>query len=119
MLRTPSTLVEPPPAKSKAEDDEGADDADESSPLPEVSQGAKLAVVGVEAVKKQTRAPARFTESMLLSAMETAGRIIEDPAAREAMKEGGLGTPATRAAIIEKLLFEPDNIIVLRIPTAR
>ena len=53
---------------------------------------------------KQTRPPARYTESSLLRAMETAGKLVEDDEAAEAMKESGLGTPATRAATIEKLL---------------
>ena len=96
--------VEPPLSRAKADDEDGADDADESAPLPEVVQGSRLDAGGFESVKKQTRAPARFTESMLLAAMETAGRVIENVEQREAMKEGGLGTPATRAAIIEKLI---------------
>ncbi|MFA5520867.1 MAG: DNA topoisomerase III [Castellaniella sp.] len=54
----------------------------------------------------QTRPPARFTEATLLSAMEGAGKLVDDEALREAMSERGLGTPATRAAIIEGLLNE-------------
>jgi DNA topoisomerase-3 len=55
-------------------------------------------------VAKQTRPPPRYTEATLLSAMESAGKVIDDEALREAMKDCGLGTPATRAAIIETLL---------------
>ncbi|TMQ04470.1 MAG: RecQ family ATP-dependent DNA helicase, partial [Deltaproteobacteria bacterium] len=55
-------------------------------------------------IAKQTRPPPRYTEATLLSAMESAGKIIDDEALREAMKDCGLGTPATRAAIIETLL---------------
>ena len=55
----------------------------------------KVAVVESEA--KETRPPARYTEATLLSAMETAGKLIDDEELREAMKERGLGTPATRA----------------------
>ncbi|HSS02831.1 MAG TPA: DNA topoisomerase [Kofleriaceae bacterium] len=55
-------------------------------------------------IAKQTRPPPRYTEATLLSAMESAGKIIDDEALREAMKDRGLGTPATRAAIIETLL---------------
>jgi DNA topoisomerase III len=55
-------------------------------------------------VKKKTRPPKRFTEATLLTAMETAGKSLEDKELSEAMKESGLGTPATRAAIIEVLL---------------
>ena len=53
---------------------------------------------------KQTKPPARFTEASLLGAMETAGKLVDDEELREAMKESGLGTPATRADTIERLL---------------
>ena len=52
----------------------------------------------------ETKAPARYTEATLLSAMESAGRLVDDDSLREAMAEKGLGTPATRAAIIENLI---------------
>ena len=58
----------------------------------------------IEAVKKKTRPPKRFTEATLLTAMETAGKTLDEKELSEAMKETGLGTPATRAAIIEVLL---------------
>src|SRR5207245_2507524 len=61
-------------------------------------------VIEINAVKKSTRPPKRFTEGTLLTAMETAGRTLEERELSEAMKETGLGTPATRAAIIEVLL---------------
>jgi hypothetical protein len=61
-------------------------------------------VVNVEALKKKTRPPKRFTEATLLTAMETAGKTLDDKELSAAMKETGLGTPATRAAIIEVLL---------------
>ena len=61
-------------------------------------------VLDVEAVKKQTRPPRRFTEATLLTAMESAGKTLEEKELSDAMKERGLGTPATRAAIIETLL---------------
>lgn len=60
----------------------------------------------VRVTANQTRPPARYNEATLLSAMEGAGKLIEDEELREAMREKGLGTPATRAAIIEGLLFE-------------
>jgi len=60
----------------------------------------------VEVKQSQTKPPARFTEATLLSAMEGAGKLVEDEELREAMSEKGLGTPATRAAIIDGLLFE-------------
>ena len=58
----------------------------------------------VEVRESQTRPPARFNEATLLSAMEGAGKLVEDEELREAMSQRGLGTPATRAAIIEGLL---------------
>ena len=58
----------------------------------------------VEVREAQTRPPARFNEATLLSAMEGAGKLVEDEELREAMSQRGLGTPATRAAIIEGLL---------------
>jgi DNA topoisomerase-3 len=60
----------------------------------------------VEVVLNQTKPPPRFTEATLLSAMEGAGKLVEDEELREAMAAKGLGTPATRAAIIEGLLHE-------------
>lgn len=60
----------------------------------------------IEVRELSTKPPARFTEATLLSAMEGAGKLVDDEALREAMSERGLGTPATRAAIIEGLLNE-------------
>ena len=60
----------------------------------------------VEMTEDVTKPPARYTESSLLSAMESAGKLIEDEDLRDAMKERGLGTPATRAATIEKLISD-------------
>ena len=61
-------------------------------------------VVNVEVLEKKTRAPKRLTEATLLTAMETAGKTLDEKELSDAMKETGLGTPATRAAIIEVLL---------------
>ena len=61
-------------------------------------------VVKVEVLEKKTRAPKRLTEATLLTAMETAGKTLDEKELSDAMKESGLGTPATRAAIIEVLL---------------
>ncbi|WP_454688189.1 DNA topoisomerase [Achromobacter aloeverae] len=57
----------------------------------------------------KTKPPARFTEAALLQAMETAGKLVDDEDLRDAMKERGLGTPATRAATIESLLADKDS----------
>ena len=60
----------------------------------------------IAAIPLKTKPPARYTEATLLSAMESAGKWVDDDEMREAMAEKGLGTPATRAAIIEGLLAE-------------
>jgi len=60
----------------------------------------------IEVIANQTKPPARFTEATLLGAMESAGKLVEDEELREAMREKGLGTPATRAQIIEGLIYE-------------
>src|SRR3954469_8962978 len=93
--------------KDKKKDDGNADPApvEENQDLPSgLSQGQAQDVLDVRAVAKQTRPPKRFTEATLLTAMETAGKTLDDKELSEAMKESGLGTPATRAEIIETLL---------------
>ncbi|MDR2408938.1 MAG: topoisomerase C-terminal repeat-containing protein, partial [Bacteroidales bacterium] len=82
---------------------------DETGNLPEVSQGETLPVAQSEVLEKQTKSKPLHTEATLLGSMETAGKNVEDEAEREAMKESGIGTPATRAAIIETL-FARDYI---------
>ena len=72
--------------------------------LSPVRQGERVATVRIEIKTDQTKPPARYNEATVLSAMEAAGRLIEDEELRDAMKEKGLGTPATRAAIIETLI---------------
>jgi DNA topoisomerase-3 len=69
-----------------------------------LAAGMPRRVVDAKAVPKKTRAPARFTDGTLLTAMETAGRALEEEEVSQAMRECGLGTPATRAAILETLL---------------
>ena len=81
------------------EDDTGGDQL-----LPRLDTGEAVQTLSVESLAKETQPPRRFTEASLLAAMETAGKDIEDADLREAMKESGIGTPATRAAIIERLL---------------
>ena len=71
-----------------------------------VTAGEKATVEHIEVLHEATKPPARFTESTLLSAMEGAGKLIDDEALREAMAERGLGTPATRAATIEGLIAQ-------------
>jgi DNA topoisomerase-3 len=69
-----------------------------------LARGQAQDVLDAEAVRKKTRAPKRFTEATLLTAMETAGKTLDEKELSDAMKETGLGTPATRASIIEVLL---------------
>ena len=68
--------------------------------------GESAQTILVEAKESLTKPPARYNEGTLLSAMEGAGKLLDDEELREAMSERGLGTPATRAQIIEGLLFE-------------
>lgn len=72
--------------------------------LPSVQKGDKFVVKDAQVLSKKTQPPKPYTEASLLSAMENAGRFIEDEDLKEQMKDGGLGTPATRAAIIERLI---------------
>jgi DNA topoisomerase-3 len=74
--------------------------------LPGITPEEKVAVVDVAAQANQTKPPPRYTEATLLSAMEGAGKLVEDDELRAAMEAKGLGTPATRAAIIEGLIRE-------------
>jgi DNA topoisomerase-3 len=71
-----------------------------------VTIGESAKVEHIEVLHEETKPPARFTESTLLSAMEGAGKLIDDEALAEAMAERGLGTPATRAATIEGLIAQ-------------
>ncbi|WP_426756588.1 DNA topoisomerase 3 [Myxococcus sp. Y35] len=88
----------------KGEDGEREPD-DEPQALPAGLERAQpQSVEDVEAVKKRTRPPPRFTDATLLTAMESAGRALDEKELADAMRETGLGTPATRAAIIEVLL---------------
>jgi DNA topoisomerase III len=85
--------------RGEKEDDSGGDQL-----LPSLEQGESVETRSVESLRKETQPPRRFTESSLLGAMETAGKDIQDADVREAMKDSGIGTPATRAAIIERLI---------------
>lgn len=69
-----------------------------------VTEGEEASVEAIEVLQKETNPPARFNEATLLSAMEGAGKALDDDELREAMADRGLGTPATRASIIEALL---------------
>jgi len=99
----------------------GKDEQQDNANLPAVAKGERPAVAKVDAVALATRPPARYSEATLLSAMEGAGKLIDDDELREAMAEKGLGTPATRAAIIERLIAEKYLVREGRelIPTAK
>jgi DNA topoisomerase III len=79
---------------------------DQAPTLAPVQPSESVNTTKIEVQANQTKPPPRFTEATLLSAMEGAGKLIEDEELREAMSEKGLGTPATRAAIIEGLIYE-------------
>ncbi|MGV8869796.1 MAG: DNA topoisomerase III [Janthinobacterium svalbardensis] len=104
---------------------EASTDADKESNgngnLVPVAKGEKVQTESVNANGLVTKPPARFTEATLLSAMEGAGKLIDDDELRDAMAGKGLGTPATRAATIEGLLTERYLIREGRelIPTAK
>lgn len=78
-------------------------DEEEETMLPPFTEGMRLLVQDVTVQEKETKPKPLYTEASLLAAMETAGRELEDEELRAAMKHCGLGTPATRAAIIETL----------------
>jgi len=78
----------------------------ESESLVPITAGEPARVDAIEIKESETKPPARFNEATLLSAMEGAGKMVDDEELREAMREKGLGTPATRAAIIDGLIYE-------------
>ena len=98
-----------------------AKEGDKGQNLVPVAPGEKPLAESAEAKGLKTRPPARYSEATLLGAMEGAGKMVEDDELREAMQEKGLGTPATRAAIIEGLILEKYMLREGRelIPTAK
>jgi DNA topoisomerase-3 len=94
----------PAPPSDKEKDGEDATDDEPQDLPPGLSKGESAAVIGAKAEKKVTRPPKRITDASLLTAMETAGQTLDDRELSEAMRERGLGTPATRAQMIETLL---------------
>ncbi len=84
----------------------GKEAQDEDANLVPVSKGEKVKAADAVVLALETRPPARYTEATLLSAMEGAGKLVDDDELREAMREKGLGTPATRAQTIEGLIAE-------------
>ncbi|MDQ2928132.1 MAG: DNA topoisomerase, partial [Pseudomonadota bacterium] len=84
----------------------GREVQEDDANLVAVAPGEIVRTESVDVNALKTKPPARYTEATLLSAMEGAGKLIDDDELREAMQEKGLGTPATRAAIIEGLIYE-------------
>ncbi len=82
-----------------SDDDEGSDQQ-----LPRLQDGEQVLAREVSSARKETKPPRRYSDASLLGAMETAGKLVNDDELREAMKDSGIGTPATRAAIIERLI---------------
>ncbi|WP_119155913.1 DNA topoisomerase III [Caldimonas tepidiphila] len=99
----------------------GKEAAGEDATLVAVQPGETVSTEEVRVAQLRTKPPARYSEATLLSAMEGAGKLIDDEELREAMQEKGLGTPATRAAIIEGLIAEKYLVREGRelIPTAK
>ena len=87
-----------------SDSERGDDDEGREQQLPKLEQGEQASVQEVGSEEKETQPPRRYSEGALLAAMETAGKLVDEEELREAMKESGIGTPATRAAIIERLL---------------
>lgn len=104
------------------DDEEDEDSENRTQDLPEIRQGALLDVLNTKIISGKTRPPARYTEATLLSAMENPAGQIEDKNLKKVIATtSGLGTPATRADIIEKLF---DNFSIERVgkeihPTAK
>ena len=85
--------------EERPDDDEGREQR-----LPKLEQGERSAVTKISSEEKETKPPRRYTDGSLVTVMETAGKLVDDEELREAMKDSGIGTPATRAAIIERLI---------------
>ena len=92
-------------AANQADREDGKEEALPEQTLTRLTKGEERPVKSMKANKAKTKPPARYNEATLLSAMESPGKFIDDEELRETMKGSGLGTPATRADIIEKLLY--------------
>jgi DNA topoisomerase-3 len=86
------------PAETKNDQDE------DNSVLPVVTKGEEVTAETIELSEKETNPPKRYTDASLLAAMEGASKLVDNKELKNAMKGSGLGTPATRAAIIERLI---------------
>jgi DNA topoisomerase III len=92
-------------AEAKVDGDgSGEEDEDTDQQLPRLLAEEQVQTRKIESARKETKPPRRYSDASLLGAMETAGKLVDDDELREAMKDSGIGTPATRAAIIERLI---------------
>ncbi len=91
-------------SKSTSKSKSSKDDSATQDILPSVVVGQEVLNKNEKLLSKKTKPPTYYNEATLLSAMENAGRFVEDEDLKEQLKESGLGTPATRASIIERLL---------------
>jgi DNA topoisomerase III len=87
-----------------AEAEVRSDEEETDQQLPRLEQDEQVKTREVESARKETKPPRRYSDASLLGAMETAGKLVDDEELRETMKDSGIGTPATRAAIIERLI---------------
>jgi DNA topoisomerase-3 len=91
-------------AKAAEAEARGEEDEEAEQQLPRLLADEQVLTRNVISLRKETKPPRRYSDASLLGAMETAGKLVDDDELREAMKDSGIGTPATRAAIIERLI---------------
>jgi DNA topoisomerase-3 len=91
-------------AKAAEAEARGEEDEEAEQQLPRLLADEQVLTREVVSLRKETKPPRRYSDASLLGAMETAGKLVDDDELREAMKDSGIGTPATRAAIIERLI---------------
>ncbi len=89
----------PGAVEARAEEEEESEQQ-----LPRLLAEEQVQTRRIESMRRETKPPRRYSDASLLGAMETAGKLVDDDELREAMKDSGIGTPATRAAIIERLI---------------
>lgn len=103
VFKTSGAVIKQQGWKDVLRQDDPEDEKEDNQPLPVLNEDDYLNIESYNLVQKSTKPKPLYTEASLLTAMETAGKNIEDEEARKAMKECGIGTPATRASIIETL----------------
>ena len=91
-------------AEEEVAQDATSEEEETEQQLPRLLENEDVQTRKVQSLRKETKPPRRYSDASLLGAMETAGKLVDDDELREAMKDSGIGTPATRAAIIERLI---------------